>query len=68
MRSARRVLDLGTGGGERLIAIIEQLGPDVPEIWATEGWEPNIPVATENLKGYGVEVRACDAESGDTIP
>ena len=68
MRSARRVLDQGTGGGERLIAIIEQLGPDAPEIWATEGWEPNIPVATENLKGYGVEVRACDAESGDSIP
>lgn len=68
VRGVRRVLDLGTGGGERLIGLIGELGSEAPEFCATEGWEPNIPVATENLKEYGVEVRACDAEAGDCIP
>lgn len=70
MRGATSVLDLGTGGGERLLKLIDRLGGGVDgrTIAATEGWEPNIPVATEALAGVGVEVRPYDAEAGDRLP
>lgn len=70
MRDADRILDLGTGGGERLLRLIDLWGDDARgrTVGATEGWEPNIPVATAALADVGVEVRAYDAEAGDRLP
>lgn len=52
MRYARAIADLGTGGGERLIRLVDAL-PDDREgtrtVVATEGWEPNLAVARRNL-------------------
>lgn len=50
-RSASLV-DLGTGGGERL----SQLGPFPPLAVATEAYVPNVPVATQRLRPLGVTV------------
>ncbi|GEM_PF-240581 len=70
MRGAQRILDLGTGGGERLLRLIGRLGAEAAgkDVSATEGWEPNLPVATAALAGADVDVRAYDAESGDRLP
>src|SRR5438477_9654810 len=52
-RAAGSVLDLGTGGGERLSAIVAGLPARVV---ATEEWEPNVPVAGRRLTPLGVRV------------
>ncbi|HMQ78526.1 MAG TPA: class I SAM-dependent methyltransferase [Ignavibacteria bacterium] len=49
---AGRMLDMGTGGGE----FLRTLAPLPPETYATEGYEPNVKIAEENLKQYGVKV------------
>lgn len=51
-RRSGRVLDVDTGGGEVLAAI----GPPPGSI-AVEPYPPNVPVATETLAPYGVDVR-----------
>jgi SAM-dependent methyltransferase len=49
---ATRVLDMGTGGGERLAEI-----RSLPErTVATEGWAPNVPVAEARLAPLGIRV------------
>ncbi|MGO2863212.1 MAG: class I SAM-dependent methyltransferase [Brevibacterium sp.] len=75
MLESTNCLDMGTGGGERLIRLIRALrastGSDsdaIPLIHATEGWEDNLPVATSALKEFGVEVSEYDSESGDRLP
>lgn len=55
---ARTLLDVGTGGGERLAALV----PLPPETWATEGYPPNVHVARAVLEPLGVSVVAADAE------
>jgi len=50
------MLDMGTGGGE----FLESLAPLPKKTYATEGWSPNVPVAQERLKPYGVTVYAVD--------
>lgn len=69
MRSSSRTADLGTGGGERLIRLINEL-PDreARQLVATEGWKPNVPEARENLAPYGVSVYEYDPESGEAMP
>lgn len=53
LRSCRRALDMGTGGGEFLAS----LGDDLPEVMlATEAYQPNIDVARQRLAPLGVEV------------
>lgn len=55
---ARTVLDLGTGGGERLA----ELRPDLPSrVIATEEWHVNAPVARARLAPVGVDVVRCDS-------
>jgi SAM-dependent methyltransferase len=58
---SRHVLDMGTGGGERLAALHGFLPDDTI---ATEGWAPNLPVARARLTELSIPVVAYDAEAG----
>ncbi|HEX5479861.1 MAG TPA: methyltransferase domain-containing protein [Dehalococcoidia bacterium] len=58
VRGASRVLDLGTGGGERLAVII--LG-STARVVATEEWQLNAPVAYRRLRPLGVPVVRCSS-------
>jgi SAM-dependent methyltransferase len=50
---ATRMLDMGTGGGERLA----EISPSLPRrTVATEGWAPNVGVAAARLAPLGVAV------------
>jgi len=53
LADATRVLDLDTGGGEHLAS----LTPLPKATIATEGYQPNLPVARERLAPLGVDVR-----------
>ncbi len=55
---AARVLDLGTGGGERLSEIIKGLPCRTV---ATEEWHVNAPVAARRLAPFGVDVVRCSS-------
>ena len=59
LTGAASALDLGTGGGELLLTLVDALPADTV---ATEGWPPNVPVATEALAPRGIEVVAYDSE------
>ena len=52
MNGVNRMLDMGTGGGE----FLKTLAPLPMETYATEGYEPNVRIAEENLKPLGVKV------------
>jgi len=52
IQKAESLLDMGTGGGEFLSML-----PGLPETTcATEGYEPNIPIAQKKLEPLGVKV------------
>ena len=53
IRSANTMLDIGTGGGE----FMASLTPLPEQTYATEVYEPNIPIARERLQPLNVEVR-----------
>jgi SAM-dependent methyltransferase len=59
---AASMLDLGTGGGE----FLDSLAALPPRSCATEGYEPNLPIARARLAPRGVEVRAIGSD--DVIP
>lgn len=65
LEGADSALDLGTGGGEVLLDLLGALPADTI---ATEGWPPNLPVATANLGPHGIPVLAYDAESDHVLP
>lgn len=67
LRGAQSVLDMGTGGGELLLRFRTDLPEDVT---ATEGWEPNIPVARKALGAYGIQVVAFGApdDAPESVP
>ena len=65
LRHASNALDMGTGGGELLLAIADALPDDTV---ATEGWQPNLSIATEALAPEGVRVVFYDAEAGSAMP
>src|SRR5215472_2712762 len=52
IQHAASLVDLGTGGGERL----SQLGPFPSLAVATEAYGPNVPIATRRLQPVGVQV------------
>jgi SAM-dependent methyltransferase len=59
LTSTKSVLDIGTGGGERLSRYLRDYrGRGV----ATEAWHINAPIAARRLKPLGVEVLYCDDE------
>ena len=47
MHGARRLLDLGTGGGERML---EMRADWPPRVAATEGYPPNLALAAQRLR------------------
>lgn len=64
MKNVACMLDMGTGGGEFLAGL-----PDLPEItYATEGYPPNIPIATQRLKPLGVQVVPVQDEHDLSLP
>jgi SAM-dependent methyltransferase len=50
---AESVLDMGTGGGEKLLEFKDALPANTV---ATEGYAPNVPVACANLEPHGIRV------------
>jgi len=62
---SRHVLDMGTGGGEFLRRFASVLPSDTV---ATEGWPPNVPVATAALEPYGVTVVQHDPDTDIYLP
>ncbi len=50
--AASSMLDMGTGGGERL----SRLSPRPQKTVATEAWPPNVPVAAARLRPLGIPV------------
>ena len=57
-KQAASIVDLGTGGGERLAGIVEGASAQVV---ATEEWEVNAPVARARLAPLGVTVVRADS-------
>ena len=62
MKTSHSMLDMGTGGGERLA----DLAPFPAETFATEAYEPNVPIASARLEALGVTVVAI--KSYDALP
>ncbi|HIT74186.1 MAG TPA: class I SAM-dependent methyltransferase [Candidatus Avipropionibacterium avicola] len=65
LRLSRHVLDMGTGGGEHLKRFANQLPTDTV---ATEGWQPNIPVAQQALEPLGITVVPYDPDTDRQMP
>ena len=63
LRRASSVLDIGTGGGERLLAM-RDCWPEI--VVVTEGYPPNVRLASERLAPKGV--RVVEAESDEISP
>ncbi|MBN1219150.1 MAG: methyltransferase domain-containing protein, partial [Anaerolineae bacterium] len=59
------VLDLGTGGGEKLLGFKDVFPPRVA---ATEGYPPNLRLARERLEPLGVEVVESDGSLFEILP
>lgn len=65
MHSASSVLDIGTGGGERLL----KLRPTWPaRVVAIEDYPPNVALATERLAPFGVRVVNSPITRRDPMP
>ncbi|MBI3960311.1 MAG: methyltransferase domain-containing protein [Chloroflexi bacterium] len=65
MDGASSVLDMDTGGGERLL----ELRPHWPtRVVATEEYPPNLALATDRLAPLGVEVRDVRITDDDPLP
>ncbi|TXR57442.1 class I SAM-dependent methyltransferase [Quadrisphaera setariae] len=65
LASARRVLDVDTGGGELLSRLLARATASSARGWevtATEGWPPTIPIATARLEPLGVVVREAPSD------
>jgi len=58
-------LDMGTGGGEKLLSFADALPSNTI---ATEGYPPNLIRARENLKPHGIEVVPYDCGMDDHLP
>jgi len=64
MQGVASLLDMGTGGGEFLASL-----PGLPDLtYATEGYPPNIPVATSRLQPLGVRVIPVEDEQPLPFP
>lgn len=57
--AASSALDIGTGGGERYSEICADFSG---RAFATEAWQPNVPVATARLRPLGIQLVHCEDE------
>ncbi|MGB1287330.1 MAG: class I SAM-dependent methyltransferase [Aggregatilineales bacterium] len=65
LRNTDTVLDMGTGGGEKLLQFRDAL----PEITiATEGYAPNVLVAHASLASHNIPVVPYDSETDARMP
>ena len=65
MRNSTSVLDMDTGGGEKLLS----LGEHCPtRVVATEDYPPNFELATERLSAMGAEVVKVAVSNSSTMP
>ena len=65
MRRSASVIDLGTGGGERLLKLQEYWPKKVV---VTEDYTPNVRLATERLSPFGVRVVDVPLTDYDLLP
>jgi ubiquinone/menaquinone biosynthesis C-methylase UbiE len=65
MAQAKAVLDLGTGGGEKLLEFKDVFPP---KLAVTEGYIPNLELARRRLAPYGVQVRYSEAALAEILP
>ena len=65
MRQTSAVVDLGTGGGERLLKLQEYWPKKVA---VTEDYPPNVKLATERLSPFGVQVVDVPLTDVDLMP
>lgn len=65
MRQSSSVIDLGTGGGERLLSLREYWPTKVV---VTEDYPPNVELATERLAPWGVRMVNTPVTDEDTMP
>lgn len=65
MVGATAVLDTSTGGGEKLLSFRDVWPPIVK---ATEGYEPNLELAQQNLAAFGVEVLYAEGSDSELLP
>jgi SAM-dependent methyltransferase len=65
IRRAASVLDMGTGGGERLLALRDHWPAKVV---VTEDYPPNVKLATERLGPLGVRVVEVSLTEADRLP
>lgn len=64
-READSLLDLGTGGGEKLLELKDALPAHTV---ATEGYAPNVPIARANLEPHGIKVVAYNIDEEARMP
>ncbi|MFD1886055.1 class I SAM-dependent methyltransferase [Paenibacillus wenxiniae] len=62
MVSADCMLDMGTGGGE----LLSMLRPLPRQVFATEAYAPNVPIARKRLEPLGITVKALERD--DALP
>ncbi len=62
MVSANCMLDMGTGGGE----LLSMLRPLPKQVFATEAYAPNVPIARKRLEPLGITVKALERD--DALP
>ncbi len=62
---AGSALDLGTGGGEKLLEFQDALPQNTV---ATEGYAPNVPVARANLEPHGIRVVEYNIDTESRMP
>ena len=65
MRCSGSMLDMDTGGGEKLLNLHEYWPARVV---ATENYPPNVKLATERLSGLGVQVIKAAVSDFDPMP
>lgn len=71
LRGVTSLLDIGTGGGEFLAALLHEHAAAAPlpaALWATEGYPPNVPLARARLEPLGVHVVDTSGETGGHLP
>jgi SAM-dependent methyltransferase len=65
IKNSSSMLDIGTGGGERLLEFKDVFPSKVA---ATEGYLPNLKLSREALNSYGIKVKYTDESLSSLLP